>query len=456
MRTKTQTFPGLAVVLAAGVVAMAQGLPQSDRQDGSDSVTIQGRVVDDETGDPIEYFSLQKGRADVHDPSKIAWSYPRAIPSGGTIVGGRTIPYRNPRGEFNAYVDLSEAEADRWDRIRVLADGYEPEPVLYPPFVPAEAGNTVELTVRLRRGRSLVGSVVDHAGRPAARAKLCLIRPSGGQIRVVDDVIGEGSDTGLLDPSVTRAMADEQGRFRLTGVGDAQLIGVSAPTFHFWTVPVPPPGEELAIRLPEPATLRIPYAIEGDAPETHIWLHLKQPEDLKQRLSVTRNIAIPNGGEAILRDVPPGEYTLWRRKMLPIGEYPRKSSVEHRKLTLGSGDAVEVSFVRAGSPVSGTVITPQREAVRMLYVGIEPAGDPEPGFPFRRWFDIVACDEKGRFQTAHVPPGDYVVHAAGYRDQPRYEPFGTFNDRIDFTGSAPVTVPPNGNPPDVRIMLDGP
>jgi hypothetical protein len=480
MRTRMRAFPGLAVVLAVGVSVMAQGAPRADRRAASDSspaspatpaeapsprsdrraesnfVSIQGRVVDDETGDTIEYFSLQKGLQDGRDPSKIAWQHPRRIPGSGTIVDGRTVLDRNPHGEFSDSVGLGEGEGGRRDRIRILADGYEPEPVLDRLPGPADAGKTVEVTVRLRRGRSLAGRVVDHAGRPAAGAKLFLIRPGGGgSIRVVDDVMGEGSDTGLLDPSVTRAAADEQGRFRITGVGDATLVGVSAPTLHFWTAPVPPPGEELAIRLPEPATLRIPYAIEGDAAEAHIWLHLKQPEDLAQRLWVTRTIKIPNRGEAILRDAAPGEYTLWRRKMLPIGEHPRRTSVELRKFTLESGKAAEVSFVREGRPVSGTVLPTPGGVVLMLYVGIASLEEPDLRSPSRRWLDIVACDEEGRFRTAHVPPGEYVVHAAGYRFGPRHEPFGTFNDRIDFNGSVPVTVPPDGNPPEVRIMLEG-
>lgn len=455
MRTKGWVFPGLAVMLASGIVAVAQESRQPGRQEVSKPLTIRGRVVDDETGHPVEFFCVQKGRADSGNPSKLRWTSPRDVPNGYRTINGKCIRDRNPNGEFSDYVDFREAESERWDRIRVLADGYEPEPVLARPPGLADAGKTIEVTVRLRRGRSLVGTVIDHAGRPAAGAKLCLIRPSGEHIRVVDDVIGPWTDTGLLEQYVTRAKADKQGRFRITGVGDATLVGVSAPTFHFWTVPVPPRGEELAIKLPEPATLRIPYAIEGDAPEAHIWLHLNQPKGLEQILWVSRNIAIANGGEAILRDASPGEYTLWRSKMLPVGEHPRKTSFEHRKVTLRSGDAVDVSFVRRGKPVSGSVIVPQGGAVRMLYVGIEPADGPEPGFFLGRWFDIVACDEEGRFRTAHVPVGKYVVHAAGYRSQPRYQPFGVLNDRIDFTGSAQVTVSPESNPPEVKITLEG-
>ena len=69
-------------------------------------------------------------------------------------------------------------------------------------------------------------------------------------------------------------MADEEGRFRITGVGDATAIGVSAPTLHLWTTPIPSLGEEPTIRLPEPATIRLPYAIDGDEDEAAFQLLL--------------------------------------------------------------------------------------------------------------------------------------------------------------------------------------
>ena len=95
----------------------------------------------------------------------------------------------------------------------------------------------------------------------------------------------------------------------------------------------------------------------------------------------------------------------------------------------------------------------------MIFVGIEPVGASvpagvSPGFPLRM-LDIVACGEDGRFRTARIPPGEYVAHAVGYRTGPRYDPFGAFNEVFDFIGSTPVTVPPDGNPPAVRIVLVG-
>lgn len=468
LMTLPTSIPWAVAVPTAGTIPPAQELrtvepkaaapeafpipaPAPDRK----TITIRGRVVDDATGEPIEYFATQTGRVDPADPGRAAWGSPRAIPSSYTRVNGKMQRHPNPEGAFAEYLDLQDREG-RHRLLRILANGYEPEPVLDRPLTPDDAGREIEATVRMRPGRSVVGQVLDHEGRPAAGATLCLIRPSWNSVRVVDEVVGEGSDTGLIDPSVTTVLADEEGRFRLPGLGDAILIGISAPTCHFWTIPVPEPGEEATLRLPEPATLRIPFAIEGDDPEAQLWLAQKQPEELQRRLSVSRNLAVPNGGELVLQDVPAGEYTIWRKKILPIGgETLRPCPVEVRILSVGAGETVEVSYVREGKPITGTAILPEKGAARLLYVAVEPVPNPEePPIPFRTpWLDMVSCDADGRFRTAHLPPGDYVVHAAGYRHSPRYEPFGQLNDAPNFRGSAPITMPEDGDPPPVRIAL---
>ncbi|CAN5842492.1 hypothetical protein BH23PLA1_BH23PLA1_05120 [soil metagenome] len=433
-------------------------LPEVEHQAEPKGVTIRGLVVDDETGAPVEFFGLQRGRVDDDDPSKLNWGESvQEVPNSHMRIDGKAIRTPNPQGEFSNYVSPGKDRTVRGVWLRVLADGYEPRPVTDRPFDVSDAGKTIELTVRLRRGEPLVGQVVDHLGRPAAGAKLFLIRPNGGRVQIVDDVVGEGSDTGLLDPTVTRALADGQGRFRITGLGDAIAVGVSAPRLHFWTVPVPEAGEELTIRLPEPATLRIPYAIEGDAVESEFRLGPKTTEELRGRLGVLRNVQVVNGEEAVLRDVTPGEYGLHRSKTLTIGEYRQRVSVDHQTFTVESGRENVVDFVRhRGERISGAVIEDLKGEAGMMFVGIEAVNDPQEPLPLGalRLLDIVACDKNARFRTARIPPGDYVVHVVGYRGRPRYGPFITpLIEAVDFRGSAPVTVPAVGKPPEVCIVL---
>jgi hypothetical protein len=92
----------------------------------------------------------------------------------------------------------------------------------------------------------------------------------------------------------------------------------------------------------------------------------------------------------------------------------------------------------------------------MIFVGIEPAAGGGIAGGFRRqMLDIVPCGDDGRFQTARIPPGEYIVHAVGYRTRPRYGPFAAM-EASDFAGSAPAFVRLDGNPAEVEIKLVDP
>src|SRR5262245_61318783 len=101
MRTNAWVFPGLVFMLAAAIVAMAQESRQPGRQDVSNPVSIRGRVVDDATGHAVEFFSLQKGRVDSGNPSKLLWTSPRDVPNGYTRINGKYTRQPNPDGEFS-------------------------------------------------------------------------------------------------------------------------------------------------------------------------------------------------------------------------------------------------------------------------------------------------------------------------------------------------------------------
>ena len=424
---------------------------------------IKGQVLDDETGEPIPYFVLEARRGAAPDGTNPTWRGPiMTMPNSYTHKGGLAIPTPNPTGRFDHYprILVPDEPDELW--IRVVADGYEPRTIADRPFVPDDIGKTIELTVRLSRGRQIVGRVVDHAGNPSAGAKLFLIRPSSS-ITVNDDVMGEGSDRGLLDPGVTRTVADAQGRFRLPGIGDARAIGISAPTLYFTLVHIPPEGEEPTFRLAEPSALRIPYDIEGDLPEAEFQVLFKFPPDPLvgvgpqvpfPRLRVRRNPKVSNGKEIVMRDMPTGEYYLFRLKLLTRGDYSQRVTVESRDISVERGRVTIADFARPrGRRIAGQVLGPVGDKSRMSFVGIEPAN----AFDGRqRMMDVVPCDDEGRFLTCRIPPGAYVARVVGYRTRPRYGPFVLGIEVFDFQGSTPITVPADADPPEVRIELMNP
>ena len=184
------------------------------------------------------------------------------------------------------------------------------------------------------------------------------------------------------------------------------------------------------------------------------------PDVPNSRLWSWRNFRVANRGEIVLRDATPGETTLWRMKTVTHGDYRGRVSVERRMIGVKPGGTLVIDFTRErGAPIAGEASGPNDEQARMIFVGIEPFDASVPaegsaGFP-RQLLDIVPCGPDGRFRTARIPPGEYVAHAVGYRTQPRYGPFVAGIEMFDFSGSARVTVPPDGSPPAVRIEIAG-
>ncbi|WP_435019778.1 carboxypeptidase-like regulatory domain-containing protein [Tundrisphaera sp. TA3] len=425
---------------------------------GSRGVHVQGRVVDDETGRPIEGFGFQKRRPDADDPTRSTRDTSiRLVPSSFMVRDWKAVAVdRNPEGKFDLFLQVPADGGRQVDGLRILADGYEPEIIEGQRFVLEEAGRTMELTVRLKRGRTIVGTVIDHLGRPASGARLYLLRPNTGRMLIRDDIIGEGLAPGLLDPSVTRATADAEGRFRLTGIGDAHTIGVSAPAFRHWFTAVPEPRAEVVLRLPEPATLRIPVKIEGDGGEVSLSLYPRGDRFAGDGLTIWRTFTVGNPGELVLRDIAPGSYQLSREKRVMVGAQGWDVRMESRIIDLESGRDNLADLVRKpGRPLVGKVISPAGDPARMIFVGIEalPLKDPgRLGFT-RDLLDVVACDDAGGFRTARVPPGEYQIRAVGYRGGPRYGPFSPI-EPIDFNGSATTSLPAEGDAPAVAVRLE--
>ncbi|MHC4399204.1 MAG: carboxypeptidase regulatory-like domain-containing protein [Planctomycetota bacterium] len=398
-------------------------------------VEFRGRVVDDETGQPVERFGWEWGWPTSDDSPEMGW---------GGITSGSS---RRRDGKFQSRVGRPDGKRVN---LRILADGYVPQPVVPKPVVvPAQL---LDLVVRLKRGPEIRGRVLDHTGAPVAGAKVFL---SG--VRRVSLADGE-----VERYSGSQAETDDQGRFAIRGAGEGTRgIVVSAPKLHVWKAPLPKPGQEATIKLPEPASLTIHYDIEGGEDEATFRLELKTWE-LEDWRGVARSVQrrhVPNRGKVVMRNLAPGTYDLGRMKSVQIGHLGQGHYCFRCDVTVGPGQAAEVRLVRKeGRRISGMVVKPDVGNLAGAFVYVKPAeatGDPRRFTAEVRLdtFDFLGCKINDQFQTEIIPPGEYTVVVEAYKPEDRNGVMTTGMQSPDFVGTAKVTVNKEGPPPAVLIEL---
>ncbi len=396
-------------------------------------VEFRGQVVDDETGRPVEQFGMQWGwppdPPDPGNPSRMIW-------------GGGMSSSRHSEGRFSA---RSGAQAGRKTGLRILADGYLPQPVT--PDLVVSPSTNVNLTVRMKRGGEARGRVLDHAGKPVGDATVYL---AGSQMLSLMDGKAEHF-------SGSTATTDAQGRFSLSGAGGAEgrLVIASAP-LAVWTAAVPEPGKEATIKLPEPALLKVRSEISGAGGQVRLHLELKtwEMEGWKGFVGARKYLDAPNPGDATFAGLTPGTYDFWRVKELRVGDFGKGMFLDRRTITLESGKTTLAEFVRKGGhPIVGQLTGLKDTGVVGAFICVKDGkatGDPRKRDEWKLpMFDADICAVDGQFKTETVVPGEYTVVAEAYGPDT-----GRLGMRLpDFLGTAKVTVGQGGPPPQVRIEM---
>lgn len=289
------------------------------------------------------------------------------------------------------------------------------------------------------------GRVLDHEGNPVRGATVLL---------ATEEVTVFGGE--LDRPKVPRTVTDGEGRFVIAvPLPPAGRLIVTAPTIHAWLVPLAPPGQEILVRLPRPATLTVRYNVPG-GPETatfSLHLHAWEMPEWKGWISTGQKFTVRNGGEVVLRDVTPGLYDLQRRKAAPV---PLVISLDipldwKRELTLDPGESRTADFVRnGGQRLQGRVTGLAPMGLPGAWVTVlEAVGDRDMRKVTILAFDLVGVGPDGAFQTELLPPGKYTLVAESdiYRhDLKRGIPL------CHFRGLAEVTIPREGREPIILAM----
>jgi len=417
------------------LVAVAlPGRPAPATAAAQGKIFLSGRVVDDRTGEPIHQFSFQFGRPKPDDPNQYAWA---SRASSGS-----------PRRDGNFRLGSSGTPGrPMW--LRVLAAGYLPQTVTPKPLVPPV--RMENLVVRMRRGEAIRGRVVDHKGAAVAKADVFLVAHQ--TLTVTDDA--------AVRFAGSRTRTDKDGRFTLTGAGSgpASLV-VSAKTLHVWRTAAPAAGRDVTVKLPAPARLVLRYDIPGDLPEATFRLELKTWDmpGWKSVVGSVQNPVAANQGEVILENVAPGPYDLVRSKPLRLGDAGVGGMLDRRSPILEAGKTTRIDFVRkTGQPIAGEVLGLPATKAPGAFVRVRLPASVAAERGVKQWMlptlDTLTCGRDGRFTTARIPPGEYVVTAQAFEPESPEARFRLGVRGPSFTGRAEVTVRGDVRPPRVLILL---
>ncbi|NQT11184.1 MAG: biopolymer transporter ExbD [Planctomycetes bacterium] len=395
--------------------------------------TVRGKVVDDATGKPVADFFTQGGKFDPADPAEVVWGYSETRSS-------------RKSGQFSATVRWPEG----WTA-RIVAAGYLPQPVLIEP--PPAGRDVIEVVIRLKRGDTIRGRVLDHTGKPVAKAGVYLA--GRGVINLAEGPWGE-----FQGPSVR---TDAEGRFEIGGRGeDSKAIFVTGPSLYVWRADLPEPGQEATIRLPEPAKLHIRYDIEGGPPAARVRIELRTWDMPKWNalVDVVRWVEVKAGEDGlVVNNLPPGVYDISRIKHTSAGNSGKDMMLDRQlELTLASGKTTAYNFVReTGTPISGDVAGLPKEGVSGVFVSVRDqrvSGDPRARDEWKlRTFDGLSLQGNGSFQTERIPPGKYQVVVEAYKQETPEEMSLSGWRLPKWMGTADVDVPESGEPPKVRLMM---
>jgi hypothetical protein len=430
------------------------------------SVEVSGKVVDAETGEPVEGFIVQAGKFDPKDPKNVTWGFSET---------------RNTSGDFRATIQWNEG----WTA-RILADGYVPQPVLSE--APPAGKDRIETVIRLKKGRTVRGRVLDYLGKPVKDASVFAVRPSGMTLaggRAVNSFDGEE------DPTVRGAKTDSEGRFELAlsvaagprppagnpaaSPGATPGLAVSSPALDAWPVPLPEGESEVVVRLPSPTRVEIRYDIEGSDEEASVFLQsVMHAVDAWKGFEIVRQVPIRNRGRVELASLPPGRYQFARSRMLRHGNIGQGIFLDRQFVEVVSEKTTLISFVRTtGSRLTGSVEWDEGTKLTGVILTVrKPASrdDPTSELHFPHLFDArllrvssngsqekpEIVGNRGLFLTERIPPGTFEVHAEGYAPMTPEQERRTGLVMPALTAQATVTVPESGVIPSLKLKLKKP
>jgi beta-lactamase regulating signal transducer with metallopeptidase domain len=389
----------------------------------SKTVTIRGKVVDDATGEPIGRLITQAGKFDPADPKKVTW--------GG--IEGRS---EARDGSFSVTVRW----ADGWTA-RVIADGYIPQPVIE--SAPPDDKDELRVTIRLKRGPTVRGVVLDHVGNPVKDASVFAIGPTGLNLAA-----GQAwSRAEGIDHEARSVRTAADGRFELPA-GEATSLAVSCAAFDAWPAAIPAQGE-VTVRLPEPARVEIELDIDGADKESVIFYQLIT-EDMPafKGLFSSREVPMANPGKLTFAALPPGKYQFGRDVTNWLRQFGIGAVLERQFFELKAGETKSIQYVRkTGARVRGKVTWPADTKLTGIIVSVRGVRDQKSFFGKHPWPVVYASHpaaEDGTYRTERILPGKYVLEAQAYSPLPPDQRTRLIDPVPSHHAQATIDVPAEG------------
>jgi len=265
---------------AADVVPGAVIEIEVDDDDANSAASLDGRVVDDDTGEPVQDFS-------------VGVSYSR---DGGSrfLFAQELHPFRSPDGRFHVE-DIQLAKPF----VQVLAAGYA-ERVVGPVMLSTQ---TSPLEIRLGRPSRLDVSVLDADGRGVANATVLLKRRLADDEfdfsfarEATTDAVGHTVWIGLQPETyAVQAIAD----VRRSAVGTVTLLSGGEHVQALTLDPAAPSGR-VVVRALDPAGDAVPDAL------VRLMVFTSKHADMLPRRQTTNA-----NGEAVFAGLPPGSYSFF-------------------------------------------------------------------------------------------------------------------------------------------------
>ncbi len=353
--------------------------------------TIKGRVLDGLSGEPISSFRIRFVDPLLEEGEERLWGY--------SSKWGKGMDFVDTQGHFDCYAE--ELDAGPVIGIEVSAKGYALG--LHPHVVSLPASEAEEVTIRLFRGSSVQGRVLDAAtGRPISGARI---------LRITERVPLSEATRDWIE--VLKTTTNAEGEFEMKDLppGSMSLVALhedwcftqSGPlnVAHHASLPY------LELRMGAGASLRVQVQASDGTPLPNAGVAL-YPMDREAHAQHEWRARTDGEGRALFEHLSAGEYQVsWTQTS---GNTTVNLLTESVNVELVGTTEVDLRARGSGTVTGRVTFANGQDLPSELVVTLAPIdASKEAGHPTRSVFTSA-----GSFEIQAVEPGSYRISSYHY------------------------------------------